>query len=75
MTLFFGTCNDIVYITKLFMGFRSEMKDMSETKVILWVKIIRRKDSILLSYEQYTEKLFRKFDYYDFKQVRDTNFK
>jgi len=35
MTLFFGTCNDIVYITKLFMGFRSEMKDMSETKVIL----------------------------------------
>ena len=37
--------------------------------MILGVKVIRKRDSILLFQEQYTEKLLRKFGYYDFKLV------
>jgi len=66
--LIFATCNDIVFKTKLFLGFEFEMKDMGETSVILGVKI-RKGDSILLSQEKYTEKILKKFGYYDFKSV------
>ena len=45
------------------------MKDMDEASVILGVIVIRKGYSILLSQEQYTEKLLSKFDYYDFKSV------
>jgi len=45
------------------------MKDMGEASVILGVKITRKGDSILLSQEKYTEKLLKKFDYYDFNSV------
>jgi len=45
------------------------MKDMSEASMILEVKVIMKGDSILLSQKQYTEKLLRRFDYYDFKSV------
>jgi len=47
--LIFGTCNDIVFKTKLFLGSKFEMKDMGEASVILGVKIIRKEGSILLS--------------------------
>ena len=67
--LIFGTCNDIVFKTKLFLGSMFEMKDMGEASVIQGVKIIRKGDSILLSQEKYTEKLLKKFGYYDFKSV------
>ena len=67
--LIFGTCEDIVFKTKLFLGSKFEMKDMGETSVILGVKIIRKRDRILLSQKQYTEKLLKKFGYYDFKSV------
>ena len=67
--LIFGTCIDIVSRTKLFLGSKFEMKDMGETNMILGVRIIRKRDSILLSREQYTEKLLRKFEYYDFKPM------
>jgi len=67
--LIFGTCIDIVSKTKLFLESKFEMKDMSEANVILGVKVIRKGDNILLSQEQYTEKLLRKFGYYDFKSV------
>jgi len=43
------------------------MKDIGEVSIILGVKVIMKGDSILLSQEQYTEKLLRKFGYYDFK--------
>jgi len=39
--LIFGTCNDIVFKTKLFLGTKFEMKDMGETSVIIRIKIIR----------------------------------
>ena len=45
------------------------MKDIGEANVILGVRIIRMGDSILLSQEQYIEKLLRKFRYYEFKPV------
>ena len=67
--LIFGTCNDIVFKTKLFLGSKFEMKDMGEASVILGVKIIRKGDSILLSQGKYTEKLLKKFGYYDFKSM------
>jgi len=67
--LIFGTCIDIVSKTKLFLESKFEMKDMGETSVILGVKVLRKGDSILLSQEQYTQKLLRKFGYYDFKSV------
>jgi len=68
--LIFGTCNDIVFKTKLFLGSKFEMKDMSEASVILGVKIIRKGDSTLLFQEKYTEKLLKKVGYYDFKSIR-----
>ena len=37
--------------------------------MILGVKVLRKGDSILLSQEQYTEKLLRKFGCYDFRSV------
>ena len=43
------------------------MKDMDEISVILGVKIIRNRDNILLSQEQYIEKLFKKFGCLNFK--------
>jgi len=67
--LIFGTCIDIVSRTKLFLGSKFEMKDMGEANVILGVRIVKKEDSILLSLEQYIEKLLRKFGYYDFKPV------
>jgi len=67
--LIFGSCIDIVSKTKLFLESKFEMKDMGETNVILGVKVIRKGDSILLSQEQQTEKLLRKFRYYYFKLV------
>ena len=73
-----GTCIDIVSKAKLFFEFKFEMKDMGETSVILGVKFIRKGDSVLLSQDQYIEKLLRKFGYYDFKSVstlRDANSK
>ena len=42
---------------------------MGEASVIIGVKIIRKGDIILLSQEKYTEKLPKKFSYYDFKSV------
>jgi len=57
--LILGTCNDIVFKTKLFLGSKFEMKDMGEAIVILGVKIIRKGDNILLSQETYTKKLLR----------------
>jgi len=50
----FGTCIDIVSKTKWFLESKFEMKDMSETSVILGVKVINKGDSILLSQDQYT---------------------
>ena len=67
--LIFGTYNDIVFKTKLFIGSKFEMKDIGEASVILGVKIIRTEDSTLLSQEKYTEKLLKKLGYYDFKSV------
>jgi len=67
--IIFGTCMDIVSRTKLFVGSNFEMKDIGVANVILDVRIIRKGDSILLSQEQYIEKLLRKFGYYDFKPV------
>jgi len=67
--LIFGTCNEIVSITKLFLGFKFEMKDVGKANLILGVGIIRKGDIILLSQEQYIEKLLRKFGHYEFKLV------
>lgn len=45
------------------------MKYMDEAKVILGVKIIRMCDSILLSQENYVEKILKRFEHFDVKLV------
>ena len=45
------------------------MKDMSEAKVILGIKIIMMGDSIMLSQEYYIEKIFKRFRHFDVKPV------
>jgi len=40
--LIFGTCNQIVFRTKLFLGSKFEMKDMGGADVVLGVRIIRK---------------------------------
>nr|KYP47664.1 Retrovirus-related Pol polyprotein from transposon TNT 1-94 [Cajanus cajan] len=67
--LIFGTCIDIVLRTKSFLASNFDMKDMGEASVILGVKIIRKRDNILLSQEHHVEKILKKFDYYDSKSV------
>jgi len=67
--LLFGTPINIISKIKLFLESKFEMKDMNETSVILRVKVIRKVYSILLFQEQYTEKLFKKFDFYDFRSL------
>ena len=49
--LIFGTCRKIASKFKLFLGSIFEMKDMGEANVILGVRIISKRDSILLSQE------------------------
>jgi len=70
--LTFDTRIDIVFRTKLLLGSEIKMKEMGEANVSLGVRIIRKGDNILLSQEQYIEKL-RKFGYYDFKLVSTPN--
>ena len=45
------------------------MKDMGEAKVILGVKITRMGDSIMLSQENYVEKILKRFGHFDAKPV------
>jgi len=66
----FSICIDIVSKKKLFLEYKFVMKDMGEASVILEVKVIRKGDNILLSQEQYSEKLLRKFGCCDFKSIR-----
>jgi len=49
--LMFGTCNGIVFRTKLFLVSKFQMKDISEANVIIGVVITMKGDSILLSQE------------------------
>ena len=45
------------------------MKDMSEVKVILGVKITRMSNSIMLSKEHYVEKILKKFGHFNAKPM------
>ena len=45
------------------------MKDMSEAKVILGVKITRMGDRIMLSQEHYIEKILKRFGHLNAKPV------
>ena len=47
--LIFGTSLDVVHSTKRFLASQFDMKDTSETKVNLGVKITKMSDSIMLS--------------------------
>ena len=65
-----------LHSTKRFLASHFDMKDMGEVKVILGVKIIKMGDSIMLSWENYVEKILKRFGHYDTKLVStpyDTN--
>ena len=51
--LIFGISLSVVHSTKRFLASQFDMKDMSEVKVILGVKITRMGDSIMLSQDNY----------------------
>ena len=42
---------------------------MSETKIILGVKIIRMGDNIMISQEHYVKKILKRFEHFDVKPV------
>ena len=67
--LIFSTSLSVVHSTKRFLASQFEMKNMSEAKVILGVKIIRMGDSIILSQEHYVEKILKRFGHFDAKPV------
>ena len=64
-----GTSLDMVHSTKRFLDSQFDMKDMSEAKVILDVKITRMGDSIMLSQEHYVEKILKRFGHLDVKPM------
>ena len=55
VVLIFGT--NLVLKTNDFLASQFDMKDMGEASVFLGVKIIRKCDNIILSREQYVEKI------------------
>ena len=60
--LIFGTSLDMLHSTKRFLVSQFDMKDMSEAKVILGVKITRIGGSIMLSEEHLLRKYLRGLD-------------
>ena len=67
--LIFGTSLSVVHRTKRFLSSQFDMKDMSEAKVILGVKITRMGDNIMLSQEHYVEKILKRFGHFDVKPM------
>ena len=67
--LIFGTNLSVVHSTKRFLASQFDMKDMSEAKVILGVKIMGMGDSIMLSQEHYVEKILKRFKHFDVKPM------
>ena len=67
--LIFGTRLDVVHSTKRFLASQFDMKDMSEAKVILGVKITRMGDSMILSQEHYVKEIFKRFRHIDAKPM------
>ena len=67
--LIFGTSLSVVHSTKRFLASQFHMKDMCKAKLILGVKITRMGDSIMLSQEQYVEKILKRFGHFDAKPV------
>ena len=67
--LIFGTSLEIVCETKKFLGSKFDMKDLGETKVILWIKITKTPNGLKLSQEHYVENILRKFERFDCKLV------
>ena len=67
--LIFGTSLSVVHSTKRFLASQFDMKYMGETKVILGVKITRMGVSIMLSQENYVEKIHKRFGHFDAKLV------
>ena len=65
--LIFGNSLSMVHSTKRFLASQFDMNDMGEAKVILGVKIIRMGYSIMLSQENYVEKILKRFGHLDAK--------
>ena len=63
--LIFGTSLNVVHDTKYFLTSNFDMKNFSEAKVILGIKILRDNDCIRLSQSNYVEKILKKFEHLD----------
>ena len=59
----------MVHNIERFLASQFDMKDITKTKVILGVKIIRMDDGIMLSHEHYIEKILKRFGHFDTKLI------
>nr|GEZ27231.1 zinc finger, CCHC-type [Tanacetum cinerariifolium] len=63
--LIFGTDQVQVDLTKEFLSSKFSMKDMGEADVIFGIKIKHESNRIAISQSHYTEKVLKKFNYFD----------
>ncbi|GJW59443.1 zinc finger, CCHC-type containing protein [Tanacetum coccineum] len=63
--LIFGTNQVHVDLTKKLLSFRFSMKGMGEADVILGIRIKHESNGISISQSHYTEKVLKKFNYFD----------
>ena len=76
--LIIGTNLNIVESTKLSLSTTYDMKNRGEVNKILGVKVIRNENGIMLSQENYVERLFKRFEWLEVTYVAtpyDTNSK
>lgn len=68
--LIIGSNNDNIKATKRMLTSQFDIKDLSVVDVILWIKITRTSDELVLSQSHYIEKVLEKFKTYDDSSAR-----
>ena len=67
--LIFGTNLQVVIETKSFLRSNFDTKDLGEAEVILGIKITRTLNGLNLYQEHYVEKILKRFEHFDCKQM------
>ena len=76
--LIFGTDEETIIQTKLFLSSKFDMKDMGVADVILGIRITWNDNGLVLSQSHYIEKILKKFNHYESTPVStpyDSNIK
>ncbi|KAL4018655.1 hypothetical protein IC575_022262 [Cucumis melo] len=67
--LIFGSNLHVINDAKSMLNANFDMKDLGEANVILSIKITRIKNGIFLDQSHYIEKILKKYNYFDSKQL------